>query len=111
MHQAFHGSITPRLARRIRGVLFRCDALECFLLAADVGHHQTDFFLGGGAGIDDAADLTAAQHQNAVAQLKQHVEVLADVNDGGALHLLLGEEVIDGVGGVDVEDRAQRRRT
>ena len=51
-------------------------------LPSDLGHKKTDLFLRCGAGVHDAADLTAAQDQNAVAQLQQHVEVLADEHDG-----------------------------
>ena len=51
-------------------------------LPSDLGHEQTDLFLCRGAGIHDAADLAAAQDQNAVAQLQQHVEVLTDEHDG-----------------------------
>ena len=51
-------------------------------LPSDLGHEQTDLFLCRGAGIHDAADLAAAQDQNAVTQLQQHVEVLTDEHDG-----------------------------
>ena len=76
-------SMPSRLARRIRGVFIEL-FMSGFLLSADTGHQQAYLFLGGGATVYDAADLTAAQHQNTVAQLQQHVQILADVNDGGA---------------------------
>ena len=47
--------------------------------------------------------MTAAEHDDAVAQLEQHVEVLADIDDGDAVHLLLGQQIVDGVGCVDVQ--------
>ena len=52
-------------------------------------HHQPDLFLGGAAAVHDAGDLAAAEHQNAVAQLDENVQVLAHVDDGDALFLLL----------------------
>ena len=57
----------------------------------------------GRPGVDHAGDLTAAEDQDAVAQLQQHVQVLADVDDGDALHLLLRQQVVNGIGGVDVQ--------
>ena len=52
-------------------------------------HHQPDLFLGGAAAVHDAGDLAAAEHQNAVAQLDENVQVLAHIDDGDALFLLL----------------------
>ena len=44
-----------------------------------------------------------AEHQNPVAQLQQHVQILADEHHGHALFLLLVEQVIDHIAGVDVQ--------
>jgi len=73
------------------------------LLVLQLGHHQTDLFLGRGAAVHDAADLAAAQHQNPVAQLQQHIQIFADIDDGHALHLLVGHQVVNGVGSIDIQ--------
>ena len=41
---------------------------------------HADLALVGGAGVDHAGDLTAAQNHNPVAQLQQHVQILADID-------------------------------
>ena len=73
------------------------------LSSSHEGHGAADLALVGGSGVDHAGNLTAAQNDNPVAELQQNVEVFADVHDGDALHLLLGEQVVNGVGRVDIE--------
>ena len=80
----------PRLAMRSRGsLLVVLSLLGILLIRLDMGHQQADLFLRDGAGVDDAGNLAAAQDQNPVAQLEQHVQILADIDDGCALLLLL----------------------
>ena len=47
--------------------------------------------------IDDAAYTAATQDEDAVCELEKHIEVFADIYDGDALHLLLGQQPIDGI--------------
>ena len=53
--------------------------------------------------IEDAVDLTAAKHDDAVAQLQQNIQILADINDCYTALFLLIQQVVDRVGGVDVQ--------
>ena len=68
-----------------------------------MGHVQAHLFLGGAPAVHDAGHLAAAEHQDPVAQLQQHVQILAHQDHGHALQLLLVEQAVDGVGGVDVQ--------
>ena len=44
-----------------------------------------------------AVGFAAAQHQNAVTQLQQNVQVLANINHGNAFFFLLIQQVVNGV--------------
>ena len=53
--------------------------------------------------LHQAADLAAAEHQNPVAQLQQHIQVFAHIDDGHTGFFLLVNEIVNGIGGVDVQ--------
>ena len=57
-------------------------------------HEQADLFLGGRARIHKAGDAPGADDQDPVAELKQHVQVLADEDDGDAGFLLCVQELM-----------------
>ena len=81
----------------------------CFVIISPIS------FLSAPLSGDNAAYLPAAQHQYPVAQLQQHVQVLADKDHGDALFLLLVDQIVDGIGGIDVQPahrvgRHQHRR-
>ena len=62
-----------------------------------MGHHQDDLLLGGGSGIHDARHTAAAEHQYPVGQLQQNVQILAHIQHGDTLFLLLIDKIIDGI--------------
>lgn len=67
----------------------RGDLVFLFMaLSSQLSHHHADLALFRAAAGDDAADLAAAQNKYSVAQLKKHVKILTDVDNGNALLLL-----------------------
>ena len=76
----------------------------CFSgLSADGGHQQAYFVFIGLPGIHDARYMPVAQDHDTVAELEENIQVLADIEDGDAFFLLLRQQVVDGVGSVDIE--------
>jgi hypothetical protein len=59
------------------------------LLSLHLGHKESNLFFRDAASIHDAGYLTPAQNQNPVAQLQKHIQILAHVNHGHTLGLLL----------------------
>lgn len=98
-HALYHGR-APRLTMWNRGsllLLFIC------LFPSQLCHHHADLTLFRTAAGNYAADLAAAQNKYSVAQLKKHVKILADVDNGNALLLLAVYKVIYSVGRIDVQ--------
>ena len=66
---------------------------DCFLFiclaSLHAGHQRADLPLVGSAGVHHAGHLTAAEDHDPVAQLQQHVQILAHIHHGDALHFLL----------------------
>ena len=79
-------------------------------------HHPADLVAVGGARVDDADDAAAVHDGDAVGQLEQLVEVLADQQHAGAAGPAFEQQLLGAPGGGDVEAAArvggdhQRRR-
>jgi hypothetical protein len=71
--------------------------LTLLFFGIQVGHHQTDLFLRDRASVNDAVELAAAEDCDTVAQREQNIQILADIDHGDALFLLLIQKPIDGV--------------
>ena len=67
------------------------------------GHHHAHGIFIRCPSVHDTADLAAAEHQNPVGKLQEHIQVLTDENDGGSFFLLLIDEVVDRMGRVDIQ--------
>ena len=72
-------------------------------LLLGLGHQQTHLLLGDRAGVHHAGNAPVAQHQYPVAQRQQHVQILAHAKHRHAALLLLVQQIVDGVGGIDVQ--------
>jgi hypothetical protein len=65
------------------------------LTSSQFCHEKSDLILLRCGTIQDTADLAAAEHQDPVAQFKQDVEVLADIDDGDTAFFLLIDQIVD----------------
>ena len=113
MPQALYHGSAPRLTICSSGSLL---LLFIGLLASKLRHHHADLAFFCAAAGNYAADLAAAQNKYPVAQLEQHVEILADVYDGDALLLLAVNKIVYRVGRIDIKSahgigREQHRRS
>ena len=82
----------PRISHAFHaGSPDRFEICSILFTSPDLGHQETDLFLGDGTAVHDAGHLAAAKHQDAVAKLQKNVQILADIDDGDAFHLLLGQ--------------------
>ena len=71
-----------------------------------LGHSETDLFFRGAAGVQDPVLGAVAQDQDPVAEFQQHVQVLAHVDHGRSGRLLLSEQPVDRIRGVDIHAAA-----
>ena len=68
-----------------------------------MGHHHTQVSLDRVSTGNDAAYLTGTKHQNPVAEFQKYIKVLAYINDSDAFLLLLIDQIINGMGRIDIQ--------
>ena len=68
-----------------------------------MGHHHAQVFLQCISAGNDAADLAGAKHQDTVAKLQKHIKIFTYINDSDTLLLLLIDQIVNRVGGVDIQ--------
>ena len=74
-----------------------------FFLLVCLCHEIAYLFLDGGPAVDSSGYAAGVYDHYTVAEPDKHIEVLSDKYDGNAAFLLLIEQVIYHVGGIDVE--------
>jgi hypothetical protein len=67
------------------------------------GHQETYLILAAGPSVQNPTDTSSAQNQDPIAEFQKDIQFLPDIDNRDPTLLLLVQEAVDRVGGIDVK--------